>query len=118
MELEKSDILYLYLCDTTFLDLMELLTAEQLKKFILIFGGTTITVPSIADIKNCGRDFRIYNYVKSNITKGGNTLQQICLEASKLFHCSSSHIMIIYNNIKKYSDRLKETEEKFNRLSF
>ncbi len=113
MQLETSDILYMYLADSSFVDLIEILSPEQLKQFILIFGGTTIAIPSIADIKNCNRDYRIYNYVEIQRTKrGAKSLKDIYNEASKVFHCSETIIYKIYNNIRDYYKRLEEQKAK------
>ena len=86
-----------------------------LKKFILIFGGTTINVPSIADIKNCGRDFRIYNYIEKHKTDSKN-LNEVYMNASKIFFCSQSQVQTIYSNIKKYADRLSEQKKKLEQV--
>jgi hypothetical protein len=115
LNIDKSDILYLYLCDTTFLDLMEILDTEQLKKFILIFGGTSINIPSIADIKNCGRDFRIYSYIEKH-KQENKSMTDIYNEAAKIFFCSQTNIKIIYGNLKKYSDRLEEQRKKLEQI--
>ena len=115
MQLETSDILYMYLADSSFVDLIEILTPEQLKQFILIFGGTTISIPSIADIKNCNHDYRIYNFVETQMQKRGKkSLRDIYIEASTVFHCSETMIYKIYNNIKDYYKRISEQKIKIN----
>lgn len=51
--------------DTLFVDLFSVLGPHLALRFIRIFGGTTIKVPSIDDVKVAVRDFQIFRELHS-----------------------------------------------------
>jgi hypothetical protein len=121
-ELNQSDIMYLFLTDSMFLDMLEVFEPEQLKLFIKVFGGTTIEVPTMDDIKNCSRDFKIYDFIDTyikthNEVKQENVIIDAISNCAVKYQMSDLQVKNIYANLLNYEVRLRRQKDKIERIN-
>jgi Mor family transcriptional regulator len=88
-------VLLLQTCSQTiFPELLEVFGAEAVIKFMDIFGGTVIKVPSRSFLEQVTRDVDIYNMVKNSIER-----ETAVDYLSYKYDTSNEHIMDCYNRV-------------------
>lgn len=92
-----NDLLLYYLSeDTFFLDLVDIMGMEKTIKFISVFGGLNIDVPSRGQIKEKIIDLKIFLALHKN-PDNHIMLKQL----SSMFDCSISELKLRFKKIKK-----------------
>ncbi len=115
MPIKKKDIRLLYLGDTGFYDLLDILGPEKTKLFLWIWGGTTIKVPNMRDIQNCDRDYEIYKHMSERIKQNIPAINAAC-ECANKFKCQVEYCLKTYRNLKKFADHISSHRDEIEKI--